>query len=108
VAVSKDFAVTVAADAPSALADAAKRYEAIIRAGSPSSGSITRNAGARADELAGVTVTVAGEDTTLTFETDYSYSLTLPSASPWEAAVHAKSIYGAMYGLETLAQVGDR
>lgn len=96
--VSKDFAVNVASDAPPELTDAAQRYQDIIRAAAFAgrTSHMSRGSGA-ADELSSVTVTVLVDDVTLTFETDYSYSLKIPSEAPWEAVVSAKSIYGAMY-----------
>lgn len=94
-AVSARFAVKVPTGSPQALVAAALRYQKIIASGGSSHSS---KAG-----LTSVMVTVQSLSTTLNFETNYSYSLQLPAGQP--ATVHAGTVFGAMYGLETLAQL---
>ena len=105
--VASTFAVTVAPGAPKQLVSAAARYETIIQ---KSVATAADRSGAAAP-IIGATVQVSGSSTKLTFETDYSYTLRLPSTGTGDgvgnmkAAVTATSIFGAMYGLETLAQI---
>ena len=108
-AVAPTFAITVSAGAPSPLVAAAVRYQTIIRksaavAATQSKLSFAHTAGG---SLAGATVQVTGNSTSLTFETDYSYALQLPGGSGGAATaiVSAANVFGAMYGLETLAQL---
>ena len=98
VVVDAQFAITVPASAPRTLQDAATRYQAIIRKAAAS-----QSEPAAGGVMAKATVVVAGMSTTLTFETDYSYTLTMVRGAA--ATVTAPTIFGAMYGLETLAQL---
>mmetsp|Transcript_42112 Transcript_42112/g.82721 ORF Transcript_42112/g.82721 Transcript_42112/m.82721 type:complete len:441 (-) Transcript_42112:324-1646(-) len=50
-------------------------------------------------------VSVKSGDLSLTLDTDYSYSLVVEAD---KATVTATSVYGAMYGMETFAQLTDR
>ena len=52
--------------------------------------------------LGDIPISIKSSDETLTMETDYSYSI---STSQGTAAVHAMTVYGAMYALETLLQL---
>jgi hypothetical protein len=108
VAVSPSFVVAVPASAPPALQAAAARYQAIIRKSALSSG-VPPPAAAEAVGalLSRAVVDMTGKGSAgLTFETDYSYSLKLPTTGAAAAAtVTAATEYGAMYGLETLAQL---
>ena len=99
-AVSATFAVKVPAGSPEALVAAAARYQKIIASGGSSTGSHSSSADGG---LASAVVTVQSLSTALNFETNYSYSLQLPAGQP--ATVHAATIFGAMYGLESLAQL---
>ena len=56
-----------------------------------------------AASLGGVTVTVSDPSPILQLETDESYTLTIPASGP--ATISAKTVFGAMYGLETLSQL---
>lgn len=63
-----------------------------------------------------VTITLGSASDSLSLETDYSYTLVLPSSTSAQsmrngdvttstATVTAATMYGAMYGLETLSQL---
>jgi len=54
--------------------------------------------------LSSLTVLVQDPDETLSSKTDYSYKV---AVSPSGAEVHANSVYGALYGLETILQLAD-
>eukprot|EP01047_Picozoa_sp_COSAG01_P023860 COSAG01_NODE_1454_length_10256_cov_4.300748_4_plen_440_part_00 len=60
-------------------------------------------AAAAAAGLSGVTVTVADPSPILQLETDESYTLHVPLMG--SITISAKTVFGAMYGLETLSQL---
>ena len=93
------------------LADAFTRYGAIVFGSAhPGGGGGRRLAVDAKQATAGATITggdvnVASSDESLTLETDESYTLTI--AAP-RAKITAKTVYGAMHGMETFAQLVDR
>jgi hypothetical protein len=87
--VSSSFTVKLPDGAPSALVDAASRYQAIIRQSARGRGYKTAPGGA---SLATATVSVGSTATQLSFETDYSYSVQIGSG----ATIHAPTVFGAM------------
>lgn len=96
------FTVNVEANSTSArLSAAASRYQAIIRAAA-SAGN------ARGRAAAGVvvpSVTVWVRTTTSTLNMDTSYNYTLDITAEGSATVVGDTMYGCMYGLETLSQL---
>ena len=87
--VSSSFTVKLPDGAPSALVDAASRYQAIIRQSARGRGYKSAPGGA---SLATATVSVGSTATQLSFETDYSYSVQIGSG----ATIHAPTVFGAM------------
>ena len=82
------------------LMNAFERYESLIFGSRPAYG----GAGA-SDAITGCTVTVKSADESLSLETDASYSLTITSP---EIKIESNTVYGAVYGLESLSQLVDR
>lgn len=110
--VSSTFQVTLPSGAPPALADSATRYESLIRSGTDASITVSEDT----STLEFVTITLGSASDSLSLETDYSYTLVLPSSTSAQsmrngdvttstATVTAATMYGAMYGLETLSQL---
>jgi hypothetical protein len=112
----------VGADVDSLLANAAQRYEARILAdlSDPPTGSAAAAVADDNDSLATLLVTVSSPNATLTLGVDESYTLTISAAPangihglpkpPAEAAspsalLQANSVWGALRGLETFAQL---
>jgi hypothetical protein len=100
--VSSSFKFELPHGAPPALADAGSRYQAIIRQSAHSDyhvHSYVTSMGA--GTLATASVSVSSSATQLTFGTDYSYSIEIGAG----AKIQSATIFGAMYGMETLAQL---
>jgi hexosaminidase len=89
----------------SVLLDAFKRFRGIIFLHTPSSSAIDFAIQNSASTITGVNVQVATADETLSLETDQSYNLTIVAPT---ITVQANTVYGALYGLETLSQLVDR
>ena len=96
--VSSSFKFELPDGAPPALVDAASRYQSIIR---QSGHSDYRVASTGAGSLTTASVSVTSSATQLTFDTDYSYSIDINAG----AKIQSATIFGAMYGMETLAQL---
>ncbi len=106
------FAGTGAGAESDVLRDAFKRYRGIIFLATPvtAAAAAADNTGvfaapATAGVLDSCTVAVASADESLTLETDVSYTLTVAAAG---VAITAKTVFGAVYGLETFSQLVDR
>ena len=102
----------VATGVPSqTLSDAFIRYGAIVFGSAHPGGGrrqladAASKAATAATTITGVDVNVASSDQSLTLETDESYTLTV--AAP-RATITAKTVYGALHGLETFSQLVDR
>uniref|UniRef100_A0A7S0FD30 Beta-hexosaminidase n=1 Tax=Pyrodinium bahamense TaxID=73915 RepID=A0A7S0FD30_9DINO len=82
------------------LAEGLARYFALIATSS-------MNRAASSDSLRGLNISIAdASDQLLNLKTDYSYRLTVRPQEPMGSLV-AKSVYGALYGLETFTQLLD-
>lgn len=103
-ALSASFAITTSSGS-ALLARGVARYAKIIGASAPALG---REAAARRASsgvsVASLVVTVSSSSEALNDVTDYSYTLTLASGSG-TATVAAKTVFGALYGLETFSQL---
>ena len=98
--VSFDFAAT-GANSPY-LRDAFTRYYGIIFSDSVNSEMDSPAKSAAWQVVKGCDVNVKGKNTSLTIETDASYTLTIKAP---RATIEANTVYGAMYGLESLSQL---
>lgn len=85
----------------SVLLDAFKRFRGIIFLHTPSYLDINN----AASTITGVNVNVESSDETLSLETDQSYNLTITAPT---ITINANTVYGALYGLESLSQLVDR
>ena len=95
------FAASGAGAQSEVLLDAFKRYRSIILLHSASSHqqqSLRQTSGT----IASVRVKVASADETLSLETDQSYNLTVGAPT---IALDARTVYGALNGLESLSQL---
>jgi alpha-glucuronidase len=91
----------------SVLLDAFKRFRGILFLHTPSTTEkerIFKKSKANVD-ITGVDVHVASNDESLSLETDASYNLTITSPT---ISIHANTVYGALYGLESVSQLVDR
>eukprot|EP00750_Incisomonas_marina_P025664 INCI5614.1.p1 GENE.INCI5614.1~~INCI5614.1.p1 ORF type:complete len:640 (-),score=92.44 INCI5614.1:104-2023(-) len=112
VAVSGATAFKLAAGTSPTLAEAFTRYQALTFPHVSGSsdvnqvlGNIVGGAEVETTPLSTVTVTVDDIDESVPqLETDESYTLSIP-ADGSGASIHAKTIYGAMHGLETFSQL---
>ena len=93
----------------SVLLDAFKRFRGIIFLHTPSTESAPNQAAAAAAAAAatitGVDVIVASNSEILSIETDASYNLTVVAPT---ITIHANTVFGGLYGLESLSQLVDR
>lgn len=96
--VSSSFKIELPAGAPPALVDAASRYQTIIRQSAHRDHRMMPTA---AGSLTAASVSVSSFATQLTFDTNYSYSIEINAG----AKIQSTTIFGAMYGMETLAQL---
>ena len=90
----------------SVLLDAFKRYEGIIglASGARASRSLSEHSAA-GTTITSCVVTVASDDETLALETDESYQLTISAPT---IQITANTVYGALYGLESLSHLVNR
>lgn len=92
----------------SILLDAFKRYEGIIGLATMTTNTSRSRARANLSVKAAITscqVTVVSTDETLELDTDESYKLVLEAPT---VMITAKTVFGALYGLETLSQLVSR
>jgi hexosaminidase len=90
------------------LTDAFKRYRGIMFLHTPSVETLHEVPSPTdlSGTITSAQVAVASADESLTLETDASYNLTISKAGG--IAIAANTVYGAVYGLETLSQLTDR
>lgn len=87
------------------LETAFERYTAVLGALRPSVAPAP--CAAPVGALPALLVNVTTPDETLSLATDESYELDVPAAAPAGATLTARSVYGALRGLETFAQLAD-
>ena len=100
------FEATGLGASSSVLTDALKRYRGIIFLHTPVLGSTNNSSSSSSSTITSAQVVVASADESLTLETDASYNLTISQNGG--IAIRANTVFGAVYGLETLSQLTDR
>lgn len=112
IVVAKDLKIETTSKS-ARLARAFSRYLPLIVSGQPSPSSSPSSSSSSSSAVSSPAFTLrtvevqvtAPDDETLNKHTNYSYTLTLDGSTSSRGIIRASSIYGAMYGLETLSQV---
>jgi len=87
------------------ITDAFKRYHGIVFLHTPSYLRKHQSTLNDATTIVGVAVDIQSSDESLSLETDQSYTLTIKAP---KVQISAKTVYGALYALESFSQLVDR